>query len=100
MSFLVQKRAFFVQILPENDKNGSETGAPGAGVQPGTPPPPYKPENIDCETLKPSNQSRINDITGKTAEIYRISTPVKSPKAIEFNELQRPKNPPTAVLFL
>ena len=34
MSFLVQKRAFFVQILPENDKNGSETGAPGAGVQP------------------------------------------------------------------
>jgi hypothetical protein len=39
MSFLVQKRAFFVQNLPENDKNGSETGAPGAGVQPGTPPP-------------------------------------------------------------
>jgi hypothetical protein len=98
MSFLVQKRAFFVQILPENDKNGSETGAPGAGRVPH--PTPYKPENIDRETVKPSNLSIIISLSRKTAEAYRICMPVKSPKVIEFNELQRQPNPPTAVLFL
>jgi hypothetical protein len=64
------------------------------------PTPPCKPQKLDCETVKPPNQSGISQLPRKTAGFYSISTPVKFTNLHGISWLHEPSGSVTATLKL